>query len=79
MNVIIANKYREALSNLDVEVIKKLEGEFTVDEIINTFQNFFFQKMVLDVTALRNYKDIKTLQQLSLSLDVDKLVLLLDF
>ncbi len=78
MNVIIANKYREALSNLDVEVIKKLEGEFTVDEIINTFQNFFFQKMVLDVTALRNYKDIKTLQQLSLSLDVDKLVLLLD-
>ena len=78
MNVIIANKYREALSNLDVEVINKLEGEFTVDEIINTFQNFFFQKMILDVTALKNYKDIKTLQQLSLSLDVDKLVLLLD-
>lgn len=78
MNVIIANKYRDALSNLDVEVIKKLEGEFTVDEIINTFQNFFFQKMILDVTALKNYKDIKTLQQLSLSLDVEKLVLLLD-
>lgn len=78
MNVIIANKFRDALANLDVEVIKKLEGEFTVDEVINTFQNFFFQKMILDVTALKNYKDIKTLQQLSLSLDVDKVVLLLD-
>lgn len=78
MNVIIANKFRDALSNLDIEVIKKLEGEFTVDEIINTFQNFFFQKMILDVTALKDYKDVKTLQQLSLSLDVDKVVLLLD-
>ncbi len=78
MNVIIANKFRDALSNLDIEVIKKLEGEFTVDEVINTFQNFFFQKMILDITALKDYKNIKTLQQLSLSLDVDKVVLLLD-
>ena len=78
MNVIVANKYRDALANLDVEVIKKLEGEFTVDEIIETFKNFFFNKMILDVTALKDYKNIKTLQQLSLSLDMDKLILLLD-
>lgn len=78
MNVIVANKYRDALSSLDIEVIKKLEGEFTVDEIIGTFQNFFFNKMILDVTALKDYKNIKTLQQLSLSLDMDKLILLLD-
>ncbi len=78
MNVIIANKYRDALANLDVEVIKKLEGEFTVEEIIETFKNFFFQKMILDITSLKNYKDIKTLQQLSLALDTDKLILLLD-
>ena len=78
MNVIIANKYRDALSALDIEVIKTLEGEFTVDEIINTFENFFFNKMILDVTALRDYKNIKTLQQLSLSLDMDKVILLLD-
>ena len=78
MNVIITNKYRDALADLDVEVIKKLEGEFTVNEIIETFKNFFFQKMILDITALKDYQDIKTLQQLSLSLDTDKLILLLD-
>lgn len=78
MNVIIANKYRDALASLDIEIIKKLEGEFTVDEIIETFKNFFFQKMVLDITALKDYKSIKTLQQLSLSLDMDRLILLLD-
>lgn len=78
MNVIIANKYRDALAGLDIEVIKKLEGEYTVDEIIRTFENFFFQKMILDVTALKDYKNIKTLQQLSLSLDISKVILLLD-
>ncbi len=78
MNVIIANKYRDALSSLDIEIIKKLEGEFTVDEIIETFKNFYFQKMILDITALKNYKNIKTLQKLSLSLDTDRVILLLD-
>lgn len=78
MNVIISNKFRDALAGLDVEVIKKLEGEFSVDEIIETFKNFFFQKMILDITALKDYKNIKTLQQLSLSLDMDRLILLLD-
>ena len=78
MNVIISNKYRDSLSNLDIEVIKSLDGEFTVEEIIETFKNFFFQKMILDITALKDYKNIKTLQQLSLSLDTDRLILLLD-
>ena len=78
MNVIISNKYRDALSTLDIEVIKSLDGEFSVEEIVETFKNFFFQKMILDVTALKDYKNIKTLQQLSLSLDMDRLILLLD-
>lgn len=78
MNVIVSNKYRDALASLDIEVIKKMEGEFTVEEIIETFKNFFFNKMILDITALKDYKNIKTLQQLSLSLDVDKVILLLD-
>lgn len=78
MNVIIANKYQSMLQGLDIDVIKTLEGEFDVDDIIEQFQNFFFQRMILDVTALKNYKDIRTLQKLSISLDMDKVILLLD-
>ena len=78
MNVIVANKYREALSTLDIEVIKRMDGEFSVEEIVETFKNYFFQRMILDITAVKDYKNIKTLQKLSLSLDMDKLILLLD-
>ena len=78
MNVIISNKYQTMLQGLDVDVIKKLDGEYDVDDIISMFQNFFYQRMILDITAIKNYKDIKTLQKLSISLDMDKIILLLD-
>ena len=46
MNVKIANKYALLLANLDVDFIKSVEGEFTPEEIIMQFSNFFFNKMV---------------------------------
>ncbi len=78
MNVIVSNKYQYMLENLGIDIIKNLNGEYTVDEIISTFQNFFYQRMILDITAIKNYKDIKNLQKLSISLDMDKVILLLD-
>ena len=78
MNVIVANKYKEMLSNLDIEVIRRIDGVFPVDEIIKDFQNFFFNKMILDITAIENYQDIKNIQKLSIALDMSKVILLLD-
>lgn len=78
MNVIVANKYKEMLSNLDIEVIRRIDGVFPVDEIIKDFQNFFFNKMILDITAIENYHDIKNIQKLSITLDMSKVILLLD-
>ena len=78
MNVIISNKNQMLLDNLGIDVIKEMNGEFDVDEIIATFQNFFYQRMILDITALKNYTDIVNLQKLSMSLDMEKLILLLD-
>lgn len=78
MNVIISNKNKEILDKLEIEVIKRLDGEYEVEEVIETFQNFFFNKMIIDITAIKNYQDPKTLQKLSISLDMNKIILLLD-
>ncbi len=78
MNVIISNKYQAMLESLDIDVIKTLNGEFEVDEIIKSFQNFYFQRMILDITAIKDYKNIKNIQKLSISLDMNKIILLLD-
>ena len=78
MNVIVSNKYQQLLVNLDIDVIKSINGEFDVEELVSNFTNFFYNKMILDITAIKNYQDISTLQQLSVGLDTSKIILLLD-
>lgn len=76
MNVIISNN-SEILNNLSIEVIKRLDGEHSIDEIVETFQNFFFNKMIIDITAIKDYSNPSVLQKLSSSFDMNKVILLL--
>ena len=78
MNVIVSNKYQTLLSNLNIDVIKNINGVFSIDDLAVQFRNFFFNKMILDITALENYEDINTIQKLSVALDMNKVILLLD-
>lgn len=77
MNVIIANEQQNQLANLDVDIIKSITGLYDAFEIVEMFKNFFFSKMILDVTALKNYKDIRTYEILANGLDPDKIIFLL--
>lgn len=77
MNVIVSNRNAMKFSNLDVDVIKSISGEFTVGEIVQSFSNFFFNRMFLDITAIENYQDVNTFKTLSVGLDVSKIILLL--
>lgn len=77
MNVIISNERQAELANLDIEIIKSINGVYEVDELIQMFSNFFFGRMILDLTALKDYKDVRNIQKLSMSLDVEKIIVLL--
>lgn len=80
MNVIVSNKYAAMLSSLStkIDLIKTVDGEFQVDDLIGQFDNFFFNKMILDITAISGYQDITQIQRLSFGMDMSKIVLLLD-
>lgn len=78
MNVIVSNKYKDLLTTLNIDIIKNVSGEFDPEEFITMFNNFFFQRMILDITAIRGYKDIRNLQKISIALDMSKVILLLD-
>lgn len=77
MNVIITNKQKDKLSNLDIDIIKEINGEYQSSEIVEMFKNFFFNKMILDVSALKNYTDIKAYQDLAVGLDANKIIFFL--
>lgn len=78
MNVIVSNKNQGLLGSLDIDVIKSINGEFTSEEIIQTFSNFFFNRMFLDITAIKDFRDISNIQKLSMNLDANKIIFLLD-
>ena len=46
MNVIVSNKYKEIIDTVNIEVIKKIEGEYSAEELGNAFKNFYFQRMI---------------------------------
>ena len=77
MNVIVSNVQQNALANLDIDVIKSISGEYDVSEIVEMFKSFFYSKMILDVTSLKKYNDIKTYEVLTKGLDPDKIIFLL--
>ena len=77
MNVIIVNQQENIISSINIEIIKKMKGIFTADDIIGTFNNFFFSHMIIDVTALENCDDAVTYQKLSIGLPIDKIILLI--
>lgn len=77
MNVLVTNQQEALLSGLKVEIIKTMRGEYDAEEIIGTFSNFFFGKMILDLTAIKNYDNIANIQKISIGLPVEKIILVL--
>ena len=78
MNVIVSNKYQTLLGTLNIEVIKTINGEFSVQDLVSQFSNFFYNKMIIDITAIKNYEDVNIMRELSMNFDMDKVILLLD-
>lgn len=77
MNVIVANTQQNILANLDIDIIKSITGTYEANEIVEMFKSFFYNKMVLDVTAMKDYTDIRSYQTLAMGLDVEKIIFFL--
>ena len=77
MNVIVANEKQNQLASLDIDIIKNINGVFGASEIVEMFKSFFYSKMILDVTAIKEYKDVHTYETLLQGLDPNKIIFLL--
>ncbi len=77
MNVLVLNRQQNQLQALEVDIIKSVTGSFEVREIIDMFKNFFYNKMILDVTALKGYDRPNTYKLLAEGLNPDKIIFFL--
>ena len=74
MNVIVTNEQDSVLSNIDIDIIKSVHGTFTASEIIDMFKNLFYNKMIIDVTALADNTKSESYNALAQNLDLDKVI-----
>lgn len=77
MNVIVANEKNNDLASLNVDIIKSVSGVYDALEIVEMFRSFFYNKLILDVTALKNQEDIRSYEVIAQGLDVDKVIFLM--
>ena len=77
MNVIVANEKNNELAALNVDIIKSVSGVFDALEIVEMFKSFFYNKLILDVTALRDQEDIRSYEVIAQGLDLDKVIFLM--
>ena len=78
MNVIVGNERKNELESLKIDIIKTVEGVYTVEELVGMFTNFFFNKMILDITSIKDYLDYSNLKKLFEGIDGNKVILLLN-
>lgn len=81
MNVVVANEFKDGLKSLGVEISGILEGEYAAEVIIETFSNYYYEKLIFDVTSINGYTNtaslIVNLKKIFTFLDPTRTILLL--
>ncbi len=75
MNVIVANRYSELLNGSNIQIMKVMSGVFKVSEMINSFRGMFYQKIIIDATAMEGYPRKEVLKELATGFDTEKIIL----
>ena len=78
MYVIVVNENKAILDQLDVDVIKKIEGQFEVSELLSKFVNLYFDKLIIDVTSIQNYTSNEVMERFAHEVDASRVILLLN-
>lgn len=78
INIIIKNQNSKIIDSVDINSIKTVTGEFTRESIEGQLGNLFYNNAVIDITAIKNYFDIKEVLRFLSFFGPNKTVLLLN-
>lgn len=78
MNLVIVNENTKVINSLNIDIIKTLTGEFDVEDLKVELINFYFNKVIIDITAIKNYFISSELFNMLNYFGKDKVILLLN-
>lgn len=78
MNLVIANENMRVINTLTIDIIKVITGVYDVDSIEKELVNFYYNKVIIDITAIKNYFSNYDLLEFLNYFGKDKVILLLN-
>ena len=78
MNLVIVNENMRVINNLNIDILKILNGVFDVNMLEKELVNFYFSKVIIDITAIKNYFLESDLFEFLDYFGKDKVILLLN-
>ncbi|MFA7120620.1 MAG: hypothetical protein WC277_04025 [Bacilli bacterium] len=78
MNIVVKNQNYKITDSLNIEVIKTLSGEFSLNEIRKELINFYYNKIIIDITAIKNHYDINSVLEFLREFEPSKIIILLN-
>ncbi len=78
MNLLIENENSALLNKIDANVIKTLNGEYTKDKLTSELGNLYYSKVIIDITAIKDYENFDALFDFLNYFEKDQIILLLD-
>ena len=78
MNLAIVNENVNVINSLTIDIIKVLHGVYDAEELKNELVNFYFSKVIIDITAIKNYYLSSDLLEVLNYFGTDKVILLLN-
>lgn len=77
MNIVIANQYNMLLKDIGIPT-QEYRGLYDVNELGNSLQNIEYQRIIIDVTAIKGYQQVSTIKQLTNYIRSNSMILFLD-
>lgn len=78
MNVVTANENKSIIDRLDIDIIKRIDGQFELRELLSKFVNLYFNKMIIDITSIKDYQNLDVIKQLAQAVDPSRVIIILN-
>ncbi len=78
MNILIKNQNYKITDTLNVDIIKTLTGEFELEDVQKELVNFYYNKVIIDITAIKNNYNISSVLTFLKGFESSKVILLLN-
>ncbi len=77
MNILFSNINRNYIINYDLNIMKEIQGLYTSKEIVSMLTDVTYNKLIIDITSIKDYGNLDNVRELSSNLDSSKIVLIL--